>query len=322
MSFRMFSCFCQLTSQFNRGRLSDLVSLLSGRNFETRSYETEIAEQSFIKLKTGVYNFINETNFKRFLMIVKSAGFISPKLIRSQNALNFAYIIYLKLKELGVNSVAIESYVRKWLVYSILTGRYSGSPESTFDFDIKQISQKPFGEYLKEKEDGELSDAFWNASLPQSLDTSVASSPYFHVFLAAQVKSNDRGFLSKDVLVSDLISLRGDIHHLFPKDYLSKNGLDRSKYNQIANYVYMQSEINIKVGNKPPKDYFETVRTQPLDNIKKISGLATEQQLLDNLKMNAIPEEIMSMSIDNYNEFLIARRKLMATKMKDYYHSL
>jgi hypothetical protein len=90
------------TSQFNRGRLSDLVSLLSGRNFETRSYETEIAEQSFLKLKNGVYNFINETNFKRFLMIVKSAGFISPKLIRSQNAINFAYIVYLKLKELGV----------------------------------------------------------------------------------------------------------------------------------------------------------------------------------------------------------------------------
>jgi hypothetical protein len=65
------------------------------------------------------------------------------------------------------------------LVYSILTGRYSGSPESMFDYDIKQISQKPFAEYLKEKEEGELSDAFWNASLPQSLDTSVASS---HIF--------------------------------------------------------------------------------------------------------------------------------------------
>src|SRR5690606_2053208 len=31
------------TSQFNRGRLSDLVSLLSGRNFETRTFEEEIA---------------------------------------------------------------------------------------------------------------------------------------------------------------------------------------------------------------------------------------------------------------------------------------
>ena len=310
------------TTQFNRGRLSDLVSLLSGRNFETRTFEDSIAEQSFAVLKTGVLNFINETNFKRFLMIIKSAGFISPKLIRSQNAINFAYIVYLKLKELGVNSVSIESYVRRWLVYSILTGRYSGSPESVFDFDIKQISQKPFNEYLKEKEEGELSDAFWNASLPQSLDTSVASSPYFHVFLAAQVKSNDRGFLSKDVLVGDLISLRGDIHHLFPKDFLKKNGLDRSKYNQIANYVYMQSEVNIKVGNKPPKDYFDLISSQMLNNNKQVSGLSTQQELLDNLQMNAVPKEIMQMSIGDYNEFLIARRKLMATKIKEYYYSL
>ena len=310
------------TTQFSRGRLSDLVSLLSGRNFETRTYEDTIAESSFATLKTGVINFINETNFKRFLMIIKSAGFISPKLIRSQNAINFAYIVYLKLKEIGVNSVAIESYVRRWLVFSILTGRYSGSPESAFDFDIKQISQKPFDEYLREKEEGELSDAFWNSSLPQSLDTSVASSPYFHVFLASQVKANDRGFLSKDVLVSDLISLRGDIHHLFPKDYLKKNGLDRRQYNQIANYVYMQSEINIKVGNKPPKDYFETVKSQMLNGNQQVSGLSNEQQLYDNLKMNCVPTEIQNMNIDDYNEFLTLRRKLMATKIKEYYHSL
>jgi hypothetical protein len=310
------------TTQFNRGRLSDLVSLLSGRNFETRTYEDAIAEQSFATLKSGVNNFINETNFKRFLMIIKSAGFISPKLIRSQNAINFAYIVYLKLKDLGVNSVAIESYVRRWLVYSILTGRYSSSPESLFDYDIKQISSKPFDQILKENEDGELSDAFWNSSLPQSLDTSVASSPYFHVFLASQVKANDRGFLSKDVLVSDLISLRGDIHHLFPKDYLKKNGLDRSKYNQIANYVYMQSEINIKVGNKPPMDYFDVIKSQMLNGNQQVSGLSNEQQLAENLKMNCVPTEIQQMSIDDYSEFLTLRRKLMATKIKEYYNSL
>lgn len=310
------------TTQFNRGRLSDLVSLLSGRNFETRTYEDSIAEASFASLKAGVFNFINETNFKRFLMIVKSAGFISPKLIRSQNVINFAYIVYLKLKELGINSVAIESYVRRWLVFSILTGRYSGSPESVFDFDIKQISTKPFDQYLQEKEEGELSDAFWNASLPQSLDTSVASSPYFHVFLAAQVKANDRGFLSKDVLVGDLISLRGDIHHLFPKDYLKKHGLDRSKYNQIANYVYMQSEINIKVGNKPPMDYFELITSQMQENNMLVSGLSSQEELFNNLQMNAVPTDITYMSIEDYNDFLIARRKLMATKIKDYYLSL
>ena len=175
---------------------------------------------------------------------------------------------------------------------------------------------------MKEKEDGELSDAFWNASLPQSLDTSVASSPYFHVFLASQVKANDKGFLSKDVLVSDLISLRGDIHHLFPKDYLSKHGLDRGKYNQIANYVYMQSEVNIKVGNKPPKDYFELIKNQIQDENRQVSGLSTEQDLLDNLKMNCVPTEIMDMQISDYQDFLTLRRKLMAQKIKAYYFSL
>jgi hypothetical protein len=148
------------TSVFARGKLEDLVSLLSGRDFEKRTYEEEIMESSFASLKAGVLNFVDETNFKRYLMIVRSAGFVSPTLLRSQNVMNFGYILYLKLKEQKVNSNDIEKFVRKWIVLSSLTGRYSGSPESMFDFDIKQINQKPFAEYLKEVEDGELSDAF------------------------------------------------------------------------------------------------------------------------------------------------------------------
>ena len=132
------------TFKFNRGKLSDLVSLLSGRNFETREYEEEIAKQSYDTLITGVKDFINETNFKRFLMIITSAGFVDNRLIRSVNAMNFAYILYLKLKEQGYNSALIEKYVKKWFVLTLLTGRYSGSPESRFDFDIKNNSMLTF----------------------------------------------------------------------------------------------------------------------------------------------------------------------------------
>ncbi len=311
------------TAKFNRGRLSDLVSLLSGRNFETRSYESAIVEQSFQTLRDGVNDFINETNFKRFLMIVKSAGFITPKLIRSQNVINFAYILYLKLKEKKESSVAIESHVRRWLVLSVLTGRYSSSPESLFDFDSKQVSQKNFADYLKETEEAELSDAFWDVGLPQSLNTSVASSPYFLVFLASQVKANDKGFLSSDVSLQDLIQLRGDIHHLFPKSYLVKNGFNnRNQYNQVANYVYMQSEINIKVGDKSPKDYFALIEDHSVSDKLKITGIANPDELLANLKQHCIPEDIMQMEVANYQDFLVERRKLMAQKIKSYYFSL
>ncbi|PIS29869.1 MAG: hypothetical protein COT43_02885, partial [Candidatus Marinimicrobia bacterium CG08_land_8_20_14_0_20_45_22] len=91
---------------------------------------------------------------------------------------------------------------------------------------------------------------------------------------------------------------------------------------QIANYVFMQSEINIKVGNKPPKEYFDLIKSQMIENNRLVSGLSTEQELLDNLKMNCIPVELMEMTISDYQDFLSLRRKLMATKMKEHYFGL
>jgi hypothetical protein len=310
------------TSQFNRGKLSDLVSLLSGRNFETRTFEEHIAKESFEKLSAGIGQFINETNFKRFIMIIKSAGFISPKLIRAQNALNFAYILFLKLREKGENPANIEKYVRRWFVLSLLTGRYSGSAESSIDYDSKQIANKPFEQFLEEVEMADLSNAFWNASLVQSLDSSVSSSPYFLVYLASQVKANDKGFLSKEITVGDLITYRGDIHHIFPRDFLKKNGMERGKYNQIANYVYMQQEVNITVGNKAPDTYFSEILEQCHGGALKYGGISSLEELHQNLQANCVPESIFTTSIDHYDEFLKERRKLMAEKMREYYFGL
>lgn len=307
------------TFKFNRGKLSDLVSLLSGRNFETREFEEEIAKQSYDNLIVGVKDFINETNFKRFLMIIKSAGFVDNRLIRSVNAMNFAYILYLKLKEQNYNPALIEKYVKKWFVLTLLTGRYSGSPESRFDFDIKNISKKDFRDYLKEIEDAQLSDAFWNAELIQRLNTSSSTSPVFNVFLASQCYFNDKGFLSKDITVKNLIEQRGDVHHIFPRDLLKKKGLTRGQYNQIANYVYTQSEINIKIGNKPIEKYLQEVKEQCNDGELKYGGITEYSLIEDNFKQNAVPIAIFELTMEDYQEFLVERRKLMAEKMRKYY---
>lgn len=310
------------TFKFARGRLSDLVSLLSGRNFETRGFEEEIAEASYKKLTEGVLSFINETNFKRFIMIIKSAGFVDEKLIRSQNALNFAYVLFLKLREQGYNSERIEIYVKKWFILSILTGRYSGSPESVFDFDIKNADSRDFGDYLKDVESARLSDAFWTAELIQRLNTPVSSSPVFNVFLAAQCKSSDKGFLSKSISVKDLIEQRGDVHHLFPRDYLKKNRMQRGQYNQVANYVFTQSEVNIKIGNKSPREYFAEIKEQSMNGELKYGGITDYQELLTNLEVNCIPTSIFDMTYENFDDFIIERRGLMAKKIRHYYESI
>jgi len=79
--------------------------------------------------------------------------------------------------------------------------------------------------------------------LPQLMDTSSAQSPYFLAYKAAQAKLADKGFLSRDISVLDLLLNRTDVHHVYPRNYLKKQGLSRGRYNQIANFVLTQSEI-------------------------------------------------------------------------------
>ncbi len=310
-------------SEFNRGKLADLVSLLSGRNFETRTFEEEIAERSFGKLKDGVMKFMNETNFKRFLMIIRSAGFIDPAMIRSSNAINFAYLVYLTLRSNGTEAAKIESYVRRWFVLTILTGRAVGSFESQFDYDLKRMAGVDFGEYLSSIESATLTEGYWKVALPeQHMDSSVRSSPYFQVFLASQVKARDKGFLSRDITVADLIMHRGDIHHLFPRKYLASEGMKRGQYNQISNYVYMQQEINIQIGAQSPEAYFRRILNQINKGTIGYGAIDSEAALEENLAMNCIPLSIFNLTVDDYKDFLNERRVLMAAKIEQYYYSL
>lgn len=311
------------TYKFKRGRLADLVSLLSGRDFETREFKIEIEEDSFKQLHEAVLQTVNQTNYERYLMIVRSTGIVRKSLIRSQNVLNFGYALYLALRERKVDSNIIEKIIRRWIALTILTGRYSGSPESWFDYDIKRFfSYNDPMEYLQITEAGELSEAFWTVNLIQRLDTSVASSPYFNMFLVAQVKAHDKGFLSTQVDIETMLENRGDIHHLFPKKYLISNGVPQSQYNQIANYAFLQQEINIKISDSAPCVYMAEVLNQCETKVPVYGGIVETKVLNENLKQNCIPEGFAHMDIKDYPAFLDARRKLMAQKIRDYYWML
>ena len=310
------------TAEFSRGKLADLVALLSGRNFETRQYEDAIAEESFAKLKQGILQFIKKTHFERFTMIIRSAGFVTSDLIGGQNALNFGYILYLRGRAENVSAADIERLVRRWYVMSILRGRYSGSPETAFDTDIRQIEARGLGDYVDAVIDNELPESFWTGMLPQLMDTSSAQSPYFLAYKAAQVKLGDKGFLSRDITVTDLMMNHSDVHHVYPRNHLKKQGLAKGRYNQIANFVLAQSEINIAIGDKAPQIYFAELAKQCAGGPKKYGGITKRTELCTNLRMSCLPESMIDGEIPAYDEFLEQRRKLMALKIKTWFETL
>ena len=310
--------------KFGRAKLKDLVSLLGGRDFETREYREPIAEESFLKLSEGVIDFMNQYTFSNFILGIKSAGFISSKLISSQVTLDFAYTLYLLLnKEAAIEKSQIKHYVAKWFVMSTLTSRYTSSPESQMDFDIKRIREKGFLAFFQEVEEANLSDTFWTIRLVQQLETQVVNSPFFNVFLAAQIHESADALFSNGTKIGDLISLMGDVHHIFPKQYLRKNGYNEKKqYNQIANFTYLDTQVNKEISNDAPNLYFKKAIEQCEIGKVLYGNIADVKVLKDNMKGNCIPSNIVDMDYSDYPEFLATRRKMMAAKIKSYYYSL
>lgn len=279
--------------QFRRGRLADLVSLLSGRNFKTKEYQEDIVVDSYQKLDQGILNFINEYNFKQFLLAIKGAGFISNKLLNSNMTLDFAYTLYLILASTPETPKdQIKRFVQKWFVLSTLTSRYTASPESQMHRDMQSIEEKGFLNFFAEIEASALSESFWRVTLPQNLETSSVNSPGFRVFLAAQVYCHSDSLFMNGMEVRDLLLIAGDIHHIFPRAYLKKQGIDnRARYNQVANYIYLDTQVNKAIGDQAPCEYFGKVIQQCETKAPVLGNVVDTELLKRNLDENCIPHE-------------------------------
>ena len=308
--------------KLKRAKLSNLVQLLTGRDFETREFKEEIVEDSFKSMYDGVLNVISQHNFTQFMIAIKSAGFISNKMVTSNMALDFAYTIHLLLQDSDVPVAERKRIVQKWYVLSVLTGRYSSSPESAFARDIRQISEQGIPTMLKSIEDAILSENFWNVAVPQDLTMTSTNNPTYLVYLAAQVYFNDISLLSTNITVRELINLGGDVHHVFPKQYLINNKFAKNQYNQDANYAYLDRPVNESIGKKAPKEYFNIALNQCQTKIAECGSIIDEAQLYRNLEANSIPEDVFNMEHQDYSSFLEKRRLLMAKKIRKYYESL
>lgn len=133
---------------------------------------------------------------------------------------------------------------------------------------------------------------------------------------------NDKSLLSNNITVKDLIEVAGDVHHIFPKEYLKANGYEKNMYNQLGNYAYLDAQVNKSIGKKAPFEYFAEALKQCETKEAKCGSITDIELLKENLKVNCIPFEITKMSCADYGDFLTRRRELMAQKIKEYYYSL
>lgn len=302
-----------LATSFKRGKLSDMVSLISGRDFEARNYSEEGMKANYAKMQAGATLVFNKSNFQRYLMILRDMGMRnSGKLgLVGHGVFNFGYILFLYLhRSTNLSQEKIVSYLKRWIIMSALTGRYSGSSETITESDLKMISRdaNPIN-VLDDILDREMNDSFWNGTLPNMLRVQSTQASSWRIFQMSQIYGKDTAWLAKDTSTETVMLEEGNIHHIFPQAYLRKNGFSKGDINQIANYVWVTQPKNLEISDKAPKDYLSD------ENIIEFMSETNNRE-------NAIPEEIVDYDFHNYSDFLNQRRHLMAKKMREFYENM
>lgn len=306
-------------TEFNRGKLSDLVALLSGRNFETRDNHKEIADESFRKLESGVYKFTREYNLKHFIQdILRASGFKNSTMLDSKNVINYAYAMFLRARDINEDTMISNKYIKRLLVLALLTGRHTGSFEGQFEHDLKQISKKgDLEKFVKTLELQTLTDEYWTLTLPDEFNKINIKNPYWNIFFAAQNLLEKASFLSKSNKINSMTTAQ--VHHIFPKNYLVKHGINRNDYNKIANFTFLRDDINIKVSDLEPAEYMAKIKDF---NGVFGSDISNNDELIKNLSDNAIPDSLIGATHHDFFDFMKKRRKLMALVVKEFYKTL
>lgn len=306
---------------FRRARLEHVYSLLRGKDLTTGESSPEKRANQFGKLRDAQSSVLNLTYWADFLNIIRAAGYRNAKHISSVNALVFAYQLYLLGRtEYGVEGFKLKSAIARWLFMSLLTGRFTSSPESRMEQDLAELrdlkTSDQFLARLAEVETATLTDDYWTKTLSMELATSAGRSPALFGFYAAQTLLGAKALFSKSPVV-DLLDppAQGqkkalERHHLFPRQYLkNKLNIDSVRdINQIANYALVEWDDNIAISDGPPSAYWP-------EYAKRFGSEALVQMR----NWHALPDDWWNMS---YGEFLTARRPLIAGVIRAGYQKL
>ena len=307
---------------FLRGRLKYAYLILKGRNLENKTTTEDERNKNFDIFKESQKIVLNLKNWHDYCNLIESIGFINyNELISSKFAFYACYGLYLIGKyQFNIEYKKLERIISKWFVFSQLTQRYTSSPESIYEQDLVRFRQKDadFVEILNTIMKSELTDDYWNITLPQRLVSSV-NNYAGKVYTVSKIYEGNPMLFSKAKLKNHLNPMikapkkSVDIHHIFPKNYLIKNGItDKTDYNQQANKIYIEYKDNIKISDKSPAEYWPLM----LDSLNPQEKKTT---ITNYTEYYELPHEFWKM---DYFDFLEIRRKLMAQSIRKYFEKL
>ena len=198
----------------------------------------------------------------------------------------------------------------KWFYYSQIRKRYISQLQQKLDFDLRIVkdSERPFEELL-----GVIAEDRRLDILPDEFVGRSVSHPLFGLtkwYLKSRGATCFTTGLGLHKNMGERYQLEND--HIFPSKVLRQNGYGRGnriKYalaQEFTNRAILTQVANRRKSAKLAEDY--------LKEIKEKSPEALDKQ--------CIPQDESLWKIENYEEFLVARRKILAENLNKYLDNL
>ena len=313
-----------VASAFGRGRLKAAYQVLRGKNAETGEASTEQREANFARMAEAQKGVLDLHNWHEFLHSLDSAGFRSDRQLSSKFAVLVSYALWLEGRQRGVESRPRQNVIARWFFMAQVTGRYSGSPESQFEQDLRLVAEAKGADgwldALDEVLQREMSEDFFTNRLASILDARSWRNLGLLAYEASLVLLNAPMLFSPtdETVASRLdpkvVTVRGvERHHLFPKNWVRTSfGVSGHALNGLADRPANASWVdwieNNEISDLPPAEYYE----EHADRL-------TSEQLERQIELHALPE---GWHLMEYEKFLGERRALMAGVIAQGYDRL
>ena len=183
-----------------------------------------------------------------------------------------------------------------WYVQAGMWGRFSSSTEAMIDRDLAAIEEIEGGL-------DRLLDQLrhWRGSLwvePDHFHVSTLGARFYPVLYMLTRMGEARDWGTGLALKAEMLGKMSvlEVHHIFPRSRLYDHGYSRTEANALGNFCFLTKNTNLSISNRLPEAYFPEIEA------KHPGALASQW----------IPTDPTLWRIDNYRDFLEARKTLLA----------
>lgn len=266
---------------------------------------TALKEVSTADFREGLYR--AEYHIDYFLNLIASRlGLDHDRVLGSRYSLPLL-VRYLEQKGGQLADYRERDNLLFWYVHTMLWGRYSGSTESYLQRDLNAIAGNDKQDIARlvdqlHQNRGDL------RLYPRDFEGATRGNRFYPMLYMMTRVWHARDFETGIELTSHLLGRLSNlqVHHIFPKALLYNHGYDRQDVNAIANFTFLTQETNLLVSDREPEEYFEYFEN-------KQPGV---------LESHWIPLDRNLWRVENYEDFLTARRELLAHAANNLLDSL